>query len=149
MTYIETRLGQVLHVSHDRNLLAEVGMILSEQHIMIRDMARQFAAEHLAPYAAEWDQTATVPLNVLKEMGNLGLLGMLVPEAWGGAGLDYLSYVLALEQIAGGDGGGLHNYERQQLAGVLHLDRLRHHRAESSVSATFGPRRDARRLRPN
>ena len=80
-------------------------MILSEQHIMIRDMARQFAAEHLVPYAAEWDQTATVPLNALKEMGNLGLLGMLVPEAWGGTGLDYLSYVLALEQIAGGDGG--------------------------------------------
>lgn len=80
-------------------------MILSEPHIMIRDMARQFAAEHLAPYAAEWDRTATVPQGALKEMGNLGLLGMLVPEEWGGAGLDYLAYVLALEQIAGGDGG--------------------------------------------
>ncbi|ETW97762.1 MAG: acyl-CoA dehydrogenase [Candidatus Entotheonella factor] len=80
-------------------------MILSEQHIMIRDMARQFAAEHLAPYAADWDRTATVPQGALKEMGNLGLLGMLVPEEWGGAGLDYLAYVLALEQIAGGDGG--------------------------------------------
>ncbi|WP_089935270.1 acyl-CoA dehydrogenase family protein [Candidatus Entotheonella palauensis] len=80
-------------------------MILSEQHIMIRDMARQFAAEHLAPYAAEWDRTATVPQDALKEMGNLGLLGMLAPEEWGGAGLDYLAYVLALEQIAGGDGG--------------------------------------------
>jgi butyryl-CoA dehydrogenase len=80
-------------------------MILSESHIMIRDMARQFAAEHLTPYAAEWDHTATVPQGVLKEMGNLGLLGMLVPEKWGGAGLDYLAYVLALEQIAGGDGG--------------------------------------------
>lgn len=80
-------------------------MILSDQHIMIRDMARQFAAEHLAPYAAEWDQTSTVPQGALKEMGNLGLLGMLVPEEWGGAGLDYLAYVLALEQIAGGDGG--------------------------------------------
>ncbi len=80
-------------------------MILSEQHIMIRDMARQFAAEHLAPHAAEWDRTATVPQGALKEMGNLGLLGMLVPETWGGSGLDYLAYVLALEQIAGGDGG--------------------------------------------
>lgn len=80
-------------------------MILSEQHIMIRDMARQFAAEHLTPYATDWSRTATVPQGVLKDMGNLGLLGMLVPEAWGGAELDYLAYVLALEQIAGGDGG--------------------------------------------
>ncbi len=80
-------------------------MILSDQHLMIREMARQFAAEHLAPYAADWDQTSTVPQGALKEMGNLGLLGMLVPEEWGGAGLDYLAYVLALEQIAGGDGG--------------------------------------------
>ncbi len=80
-------------------------MILNDQHIMIREMARQFAAEHLAPYAAEWDRTSTVPQGVLKEMGNLGLLGMLVPEEWSGAGLDYLAYVVALEQIAGGDGG--------------------------------------------
>ena len=80
-------------------------MILSEPHIMIRDMARQFAAEHLAPYAAAWNRTATVPHGALKDMGNLGLLGMLVPEAWGGAGLDYLAYILALEQIASGDGG--------------------------------------------
>ncbi len=80
-------------------------MILSDQHIMIREMSRQFAAEHLAPYAADWDRTSTVPQEALKEMGNLGLLGMLVPEEWGGAGLDYLAYILALEQIAGGDGG--------------------------------------------
>ena len=80
-------------------------MILSESHLMIRDMARQFAAEHLAPHAASWDRTGAVPHGALKEMGHLGLMGMMVPEAWGGAGLDYLAYVLALEQIAGGDGG--------------------------------------------
>lgn len=80
-------------------------MQLSERHCMIRDMARQFAAERLAPNAPEWDRTETVPVDVLKEMGELGFLGMLVSEEWDGAGLDYLSYVLALEQIAGGDGG--------------------------------------------
>lgn len=80
-------------------------MQLSEHHLMIRDLARQFAVDHLVPNAGEWDESATVPVHILKEMGALGFLGMLVPEAWGGAGLDYLSYVLALEQIAGGDGG--------------------------------------------
>jgi alkylation response protein AidB-like acyl-CoA dehydrogenase len=80
-------------------------MILGEPYSMIRDMARQFAAEHLMPYAADWERTATIPHGVLKEIGNLGLLGMMVPEAWGGVGLDNLAYVVALEQIAGGDGG--------------------------------------------
>jgi len=80
-------------------------MILTEQQRMVRDMARQFARERLAPNAAEWDRSAAFPRAVLTEMGALGLLGMVVPEDWGGAGTDYLSYVLALEEIAGGDGG--------------------------------------------
>ena len=80
-------------------------MILTEEQRMVRDMARQFARERLAPNAAEWDREATLPRSVLAEMGALGLLGMVVPEDWGGAGTDYLSYVLALEEIASGDGG--------------------------------------------
>ncbi len=80
-------------------------MILNEEQILIRDTARQFARERLAPYAAERDRTATVPLEALAEMGKLGFMGMTVPEEWGGAGTDTVSYVLALAEIAGGVGG--------------------------------------------
>ena len=72
---------------------------------MVRDMARDFAASRLAPHAATWDREARVPREVLTEMGTLGLLGMTVPERWGGAGTDFVSYVLAVEEIAAGDGG--------------------------------------------
>jgi butyryl-CoA dehydrogenase len=79
-------------------------MLLSEQQTMIRDMARQFAQEQLAPHAAEWDATARFPAEAVKSMGELGLMGMLVPEEWGGAGVDLVSYALAVEELAAGDG---------------------------------------------
>ncbi len=72
---------------------------------MVRDMARDFAATRLAPNAARWDRDAHVPVEVIAEMGSLGLLGMTVPEQWGGAGADFVSLVLAVEEIAAGDGG--------------------------------------------
>ena len=80
-------------------------MMLSEEQGMIRDMARDFAKERLAPFAAEWDRQGEAPREALKEMGGLGLMGMCIPEDWGGSGTDYVSYVLALEEIASGDGG--------------------------------------------
>jgi butyryl-CoA dehydrogenase len=78
--------------------------MLSEAQRMVRDMARQFARERLAPGAAERDRTAEPPLALLREMGGLGLMGMCVPEAWGGSAADFTSYVLAIEEIAAGDG---------------------------------------------
>ena len=79
-------------------------MILSKEQIMIRDMARDFAQERLLPKAAEWDKNKTFPAEELKEMGELGLFGMTIPEEWGGAGIDYVSFALAIEEIAAGDG---------------------------------------------
>lgn len=79
-------------------------MILTEEQAMIRDMARQFARERLAPGAAERDRTHRFPAEELREMGELGLLGMVVPEEWGGAGADAVAYALAIEEIAAGDG---------------------------------------------
>lgn len=78
-------------------------MILNEQQSMIRDTARQFAQERLAPYAAQWDHDAHFPRDALAEMGRLGFLGMTVSEEWGGVGADALSLALALEEIAAGD----------------------------------------------
>ncbi|HEX3364623.1 acyl-CoA dehydrogenase family protein [Phenylobacterium sp.] len=79
-------------------------MILTEEQSMIRDVARAFAREQLAPNSAQWETEARLPRSVLTEMGRLGLLGLTVPEEWGGAGLDYVGYALALIEIAAGDG---------------------------------------------
>ena len=79
-------------------------MIPTEEHVSIRNMARTFAMKQIAPFAAEWEDQAHFPTEVFKAMGKLGLMGMTVPQEWGGAGLDYVTYAMALEEIAAGDG---------------------------------------------
>jgi butyryl-CoA dehydrogenase len=79
-------------------------MILDQHQLMIRDMARSFAREQLAPFAAEWDREGRFPSEAVAAMGELGLMGMLVPQEWGGAGVDFVSYAAAVEEIAAGDG---------------------------------------------
>ncbi|KAA0693686.1 acyl-CoA dehydrogenase [Neorhizobium sp. P12A] len=79
-------------------------MILSELQQQIRDVARDFARERLAPGAAKRDREHLFPREELKEMGELGLLGMLVPEAYGGSDTGVIAYAAALEEIAAGDG---------------------------------------------
>ena len=79
-------------------------MIPTPEQEMIRDAMRAFAQERLAPFAAEWDRGHRFPKEALQELAGLGAMGMVVPEEWGGAGLDYVSLVLALEEIAAGDG---------------------------------------------
>jgi alkylation response protein AidB-like acyl-CoA dehydrogenase len=80
-------------------------MILSEEHQMIRDALRSFSQERLAPNAARWDREHHFPKEELKELAQLGAFGVAVPEQYGGAGLDYVSLALVLEEIAAGDGG--------------------------------------------
>jgi alkylation response protein AidB-like acyl-CoA dehydrogenase len=79
-------------------------MIPTEDQTMIRDMAAQFAREQLKPYAEQWSREHRFPKEAIAQMGELGFMGMVVPEEWGGAATDYLSYVMALEEIAAGDG---------------------------------------------
>ena len=79
-------------------------MILSEQQELIRQSAARFAEQRLAPNSRKWEAAGAVEPGVLREMGELGFMGMTVPEAYGGAGLDYVSYALALIEIAAGDG---------------------------------------------
>lgn len=74
----------------------------TEEQILIRDTARAFATERLAAGAAQWDRAAELPDAVVAEMGALGLLGMIVPEDWGGTYTDYVAYALAIEEIAAG-----------------------------------------------
>ncbi|HEU4369802.1 MAG TPA: acyl-CoA dehydrogenase [Methylomirabilota bacterium] len=73
---------------------------LTDEQSMIQAMARELATEHIRPIAAEIDREARFPHETVKRMGELGLMGIAVPERWGGAGADVVSYVVALEEIA-------------------------------------------------
>jgi butyryl-CoA dehydrogenase len=79
-------------------------MLLTEEQSLIRDTMRAFAQGELAPKAARWDREHHFPREELRALGDLGALGMVVPERWGGAALDYVSLAVALEEIAAGDG---------------------------------------------
>jgi len=79
-------------------------MLLNEDQEMVREMAARFAAERLAPNAAAWDRGGEFPRDTLREMGGLGLMGMLVPEDYDGAATDHVAYALALEEVAAGCG---------------------------------------------
>ena len=79
-------------------------MHFTEEQQLIQDMAKSFAQEQIKPNASEWDQKGIFPKDALAQMGELGFLGMLVPEEWGGSGTGTLAYVLALEEVAAADG---------------------------------------------
>jgi len=79
-------------------------VLLNDEQKMIQEMMRNYSQQKLKPTAGLRDKTAQFPAQELKELGELGALGMTVSEQWGGAGLDYVSLVLALEEIAAGDG---------------------------------------------
>ncbi len=80
-------------------------MTLTAEQIAIRDVARDFARRAITPHALEWDRTETVPLETLRAAGALGLFGVNLPAAYGGAGADFTAYVLAMEELAYGDAG--------------------------------------------
>jgi alkylation response protein AidB-like acyl-CoA dehydrogenase len=75
---------------------------LSDEQRMIRDTAREFAQAELAPHAGQWEEEGWIPDAVVAKLGDLGLLGMAVPEEWGGSFTDYVAYALAMEEIAAG-----------------------------------------------
>ncbi|WP_296247423.1 acyl-CoA dehydrogenase family protein [Pseudomonas sp. UBA4194] len=77
---------------------------LTEEQIMIRDMARDFARAEIAPHARAWEQAAWIDDGLVAKLGELGLLGMVVPEQWGGSYTDYVAYALAVEEISAADG---------------------------------------------
>ena len=76
---------------------------IDDEHDMIRQAARDFAQNEIAPVAAEFDESGEFPMKTIKKMGEMGFMGIEVPEEYGGAGMDTLSYVLALEEICKAD----------------------------------------------
>src|SRR4051812_10569540 len=81
------------------------GHELTDEQRVIRELAARFADEVVAPEAAQWDRDHHFPKHVFTQLGELGLMGVCVPDSAGGAGADFLSYVLVLEQLSRGDAG--------------------------------------------
>ena len=80
-------------------------MLFSEEQLLIQKTARDFAREKIAPHVRKWESDGVVPSFLLSELGALGLMGVCVSPQWGGAGADFVSYVLATEEIAAADSG--------------------------------------------
>lgn len=79
-------------------------MILSDSQEMLRDATREFAQNRIAPFSRDWEAARHIPRATLDEMGEMGLLGITVPSEYGGSALEYVSYVLALQEVAAADG---------------------------------------------
>lgn len=80
-------------------------MLLTQDQVMIRDAVRAFVSEQITPHAARWDREHHFPKDVHRGLAELGTYGVCVPAEYGGAGLDYVTLALVLEEIAAGDGG--------------------------------------------
>lgn len=92
---------------------------LTDDQRMIREMARDFSQAEIAPKAAEIDKTGAFPADILKQMGDLGLMGLPIAEEYGGAGADYTSYCLALEEITRACGSTGLTYEAHISLGCM------------------------------
>src|SRR5690349_8002455 len=77
---------------------------LPESLVALRSMLRQFCEEKVRPHAARWDRDETFPLEIVRELGQLGVMGMLIPEEYGGSGMDETALAVAIEEIARYDG---------------------------------------------
>jgi alkylation response protein AidB-like acyl-CoA dehydrogenase len=77
---------------------------LTEEQEALRKEVRAFAAKEVAPHVSEWDEASTFPASVVKQMGQMGLMGIIFPEELGGAGMGYVEYVLAIEELSRVDG---------------------------------------------
>ena len=84
--------------------LLNVDFDLSENQQMISEMIRDFGKKEITPYRREWDETQEFPIEMFKKLGELGLLGVLVPEEFGGSGFGYHEYVTAISEIGKLDG---------------------------------------------
>jgi len=77
---------------------------LSPEHVALRDMVRTFVDREVRPHARKWDESGTFPAEAVAKLGELGIMGVMVPEEYGGSGMDTISYSIAVEEIGKGDG---------------------------------------------
>ena len=86
------------------NAAATHSFRLTDDQEQLRDTIRKFAAREIAPHVMEWDEASEFPAAVVKQLGELGLMGIIVPEEYGGSGLGYAEYMLAIEELSAVDG---------------------------------------------
>src|SRR5439155_25143565 len=91
--------------AHGPAQLTPLDFELSEEQRAVRDLCREFAREVVAPAADELDREHRFPYDIVRQMGELGVFGLPFPEEWGGAGADFLSYCLAIEEVSRADAG--------------------------------------------
>jgi len=77
---------------------------LTQEQQQLRDMVRDFAEQEIAPHVREWDESAIFPSEAIRKLGELGLMGIILPETYGGEGMGYIEYVLAIQELARVDG---------------------------------------------
>ncbi|RMG57625.1 MAG: acyl-CoA dehydrogenase [Deltaproteobacteria bacterium] len=77
---------------------------LREEHLALEQMVREFTKKEVIPHAREWDEKGEIPSEVIRKVGDLGLFGVCIPEEYGGAGMDTISYAIAVKEIGAGDG---------------------------------------------
>ena len=93
----------------------------TDEHRALREMIADFAAKEIAPHAKAWDDKETFPIEVYKKLGKLGVMGITVPQAFGGAGADYVSATIVLEELARADGGTSLSYGAHAMLCVNNL----------------------------
>jgi alkylation response protein AidB-like acyl-CoA dehydrogenase len=77
---------------------------LTEEQLQLQSMVRDFAAREIAPHVQEWDEASHFPLETIRQLGRLGLMGCIFPDEYGGSGMGYIEYVLAIEELSRVDG---------------------------------------------
>src|SRR5262249_32796286 len=99
------RLQEQRAVSPPLTIVRRVDFELAPEQKEIQALTRDFAAREIEPHAADWDRSHTFPRDVFAKLAELGLMGACIPEEYGGAGADFLSYVLVLEELSRADAG--------------------------------------------
>ena len=85
-----------------RSVSSLTSVNFSETHLMLKNTCKEFADKEIIPQAAKIDKTSVYPEEIVKQMGELGLMAIDVPEKYDGTGLDYLAYAIAMEEISRG-----------------------------------------------
>ena len=86
---------------------------LNKKHELVQKMVREFVKNEVEPIAAEIDETERFPLEVVKKMGEFGMMGLPIPREYGGAGADYISYSILLEELSTGKDPGFYLFWRK------------------------------------
>ncbi len=120
--------------------------VLTEEQEQLRREIRDFAAREIAPNVMKWDEASEFPAEVVKKLGQMGLLGVIFPPEYGGAGLGYVDYVLAIEELSAVDGSIGIIVAAHNSLGTNHIFLAGNEAQKTEVRSKAGQRRVAGRM---